>query len=286
MAQAGLGTAPGTSGSTSLCTGPICNVIADGTTVIGDYGIASSTAGRIHDTGSATPPANKDSFLILSVATVGNLAKVEINTPDFYAAQALGKIYALQISAVGLTAGDTVNFNATTPADGGAYGNCAFATSKSGTTDSVSLNCDAPITTAVSGINPAVAVQAATTAAGDTSTFTYLNGVAGVGATLTGPTNNVAVIIDGFTFTALGQRLLVKNDTQQYGRDSSHQWDRKRGHAVGGKFFGHDSRNGSDYVYPVLGEPGESGKGRLSWNWHRSFCGLDANGHKQSNCCG
>lgn len=72
---------------------------------------------------------------------------------------------------------------------------------------------DVAVANAVAGINPAVAVQAATTAAGDTSGFTYNNGVSGVGATFTG-TVNTAVTIDGYTFTAVGQRLLVKNDTQ------------------------------------------------------------------------
>lgn len=72
---------------------------------------------------------------------------------------------------------------------------------------------DVAVANAIAGVNPAVAVQAATTAAGDTSGFTYNNGVSGIGATFTG-TVNTAVTIDGFTFTALGQRLLVKNDTQ------------------------------------------------------------------------
>jgi hypothetical protein len=69
------------------------------------------------------------------------------------------------------------------------------------------------VANAVSGVNPAVAVQAATTLASNTSSYTYNNGVSGVGATLTGPTNT-ALTVDGFTFTALGQRILVKNDTQ------------------------------------------------------------------------
>lgn len=69
------------------------------------------------------------------------------------------------------------------------------------------------VANAVAGVNPAVAVQAATIQASDTSGFTYSNGVAGIGATLTG-TVNTAVTIDAFTFTAVGQRLLVKNDTQ------------------------------------------------------------------------
>ena len=101
--------------------------------------------------------------------------------------------------------------------------NVALAGSPTTTTQaagdsSTKIATDAFVTTAVNnaiaGVNPAVAVAAATVAAADTSSYVYNNGVSGVGATLTGPTANVAVTIDGFTFTALGQRLLVKNDTQ------------------------------------------------------------------------
>lgn len=72
---------------------------------------------------------------------------------------------------------------------------------------------DTAVANAIAGVNPAVAVQAATTAASDTSSYTYNNGVSGVGATLTGVANT-ALTVDGYTFTAIGQRLLVKNDTQ------------------------------------------------------------------------
>jgi hypothetical protein len=72
---------------------------------------------------------------------------------------------------------------------------------------------DLAVANGIAGVNPAVAVQAATTAASDTSSFSYSNGVSGIGATLTGP-NNTALVVDGFTFNTLGQRLLVKNDTQ------------------------------------------------------------------------
>jgi hypothetical protein len=77
---------------------------------------------------------------------------------------------------------------------------------------------DAFVTTAVAnaiaGVNPAVAVSAATTAAANTSTWTYNNGTSGIGATFTGPVNT-AITIDGFTFTTITtQSLLVKNDTQ------------------------------------------------------------------------
>lgn len=69
------------------------------------------------------------------------------------------------------------------------------------------------INNAIAGINPAVAVQAATTTAANTSGLTYNNGAAGIGATFIGA-NNTPIVIDGFTFAALGQRLLIKNDTQ------------------------------------------------------------------------
>ena len=79
VAIAGAGAAPGTTGSTNVCNSELCNVIADGTTVIGDYGNPSTTtAGRIHDTGSTSPIAGVDNFLILSATTVGNPATIEI----------------------------------------------------------------------------------------------------------------------------------------------------------------------------------------------------------------
>jgi hypothetical protein len=76
---------------------------------------------------------------------------------------------------------------------------------------------DAFVTTAVAnaiaGVNPAVAVSAATTQASDTSGLTYANGASGIGATLTG-TINTPITIDGVSLNTLGNRLLVKNDTQ------------------------------------------------------------------------
>ncbi len=65
----------------------------------------------------------------------------------------------------------------------------------------------------IAAFNPAIECFAATTSASDTSGFTYNNGVSGVGATFTG-TANTPVTIDGQTFTILGQKLFVKDDTQ------------------------------------------------------------------------
>ena len=69
------------------------------------------------------------------------------------------------------------------------------------------------VDTQFSAVNPAVAVTIATTAVGDTSGLTYLNGAAGIGATFTGSVNT-PLTIDGVTLTSVNQRVLVKNDTQ------------------------------------------------------------------------
>lgn len=104
---------------------------------------------------------------------------------------------------VGLTATQTLtNKTATTPA-------ASDNSTKVATTAYVTTG----IANAIAAGNPAVAVQASTTVAGDTSTYTYNNGASGIGATLTGVANT-ALTVDGYTFTAVGQRLLVKNDTQ------------------------------------------------------------------------
>lgn len=61
------------------------------------------------------------------------------------------------------------------------------------------------------GLNPAVAVQAATAAILPNSP-TYNNGAAGIGAFITTTTLNTALVIDGQTINTLGQRVLVKNE--------------------------------------------------------------------------
>lgn len=64
------------------------------------------------------------------------------------------------------------------------------------------------INNAIAGVNPAVAVLAAT--ATTLSTYTYSNGVSGIGATITFATG--PLIVDGYTYTTIGQRVLIKNE--------------------------------------------------------------------------
>jgi hypothetical protein len=70
----------------------------------------------------------------------------------------------------------------------------------------------AAINSAIAGVNPAVAVQAATTTV--LPAVTYFNGVAGIGATLT--QNSAAVLVlDGYTPVLL-DRLLIKNQASAF----------------------------------------------------------------------
>ena len=79
--------------------------------------------------------------------------------------------------------------------------------------NSTKLATTAYVTTAVAnalaGVNPAVAVQAATTA--NVAGYTYNNGVSGVGATLT-QNSAAVVVIDGYTLL-LNDRVLFKNQS-------------------------------------------------------------------------
>jgi hypothetical protein len=87
------------------------------------------------------------------------------------------------------------------------------ATSDNSTKAASTAYVTTAITNAIAAVNPAVAVQAATTSASNTSGLTYFNGVSGIGASFTGSVAT-AITFDGFTFTTLGQRALIKNDTQ------------------------------------------------------------------------
>lgn len=69
------------------------------------------------------------------------------------------------------------------------------------------------VSNAVAGVNPAVAVQAASAAVLPNSP-TYSNGVSGVGATLTSG-SNTALIVDGYT-VLINDRVLVKNQTSAF----------------------------------------------------------------------
>lgn len=160
-------------------------------------------------------------------ASAGTVTSISVNTANGLAGSSSGGAtpsLTLSTTITGILQGNGTAISAATTTGSGSVvlataptlSNPVVGTQSQGdnsTKGASTAYVDVAIANAVAGVNPAVAVQAATTSAGDTSALTYNNGVSGVGATLTGA-NNTALTVDGFTFTTVGQRLLVKNDTQ------------------------------------------------------------------------
>lgn len=80
-------------------------------------------------------------------------------------------------------------------------------------TNTTQLATMAALQTAIQGVNPAVAVQAATTAVLPNSP-TYSNGASGIGATLTAG-SAAALVVDGYT-PVLNDRILVKTQASSF----------------------------------------------------------------------
>ena len=173
--------------------------------------------------GTASGPGSSALTLATVNSNIGTFASVTVNgkglvtaaaalTGDVTTSSAAATVAKIQGTAVSGTTGTTNVVFSSAPT----MSNPVVGTQSQGDASTKAASTayvDTAVANAIAGINPAVAVQAATTAAGDTSSLTYNNGASGIGATFTG-SNNTAITIDGFTFTALGQRLLVKNDTQ------------------------------------------------------------------------
>ncbi len=162
------------------------------------------------------------------LAAAGYLTAISVVTANGFAGASSGgptPALTLSTTVTGILQGDGTAISAAPVTGSGAVvlamtptlSNPIVGTQAQGndsTTAASTAYVDTAVANAVAGINPAVAVQAATTASSNTAGFTYNNGVSGVGATLTDNTINSPLTVDGYTFTAIGQRLLVKNDTQ------------------------------------------------------------------------
>jgi hypothetical protein len=201
------GTSCGTSGNASVAISGQASCVFDNATTAGDFVVVSTTVnGDCHDAGSTVPASVSVLGQVLS--TNGGAGTYVVDISPIGAMAALnskakpgGSTTQLQYNSAGSFAGVT--------------GNCTVSAGVlSCTTPSASTDV-APksyVDSVGAAINPAVAVQAATTQASDTSGLTYTH-IAGIGDFFTGSVNT-AITVDGFTFTAVNQRLLVKNDTQ------------------------------------------------------------------------
>lgn len=228
-AGAGSGSVTSVGTGTGLTGGPI--------TGAGTISIANNTANTLagYNASGVFSDVTVGSGLTLSGGTItasaggspafntitsgtNTTAAMIVGTGASLAASGSGTIAATTVATnANLTGPITSVGNATTISNNVALPGSPTTTTQSpltsNTTISTTAYTDAAVAAAIAGVNPATAVSAATIQASDTSGFTYNNGASGIGATFTG-TTNTAITIDGFTFTAVGQRLLVKNDTQ------------------------------------------------------------------------
>lgn len=138
---------------------------------------------------ASTPPSTGGSGAVSSVSNADGTLIISPTTGSVVASIPSGVALPGSPTTTTQTAGDSSNKIATD----------AFVTTA--------------VNNAIAGVNPAVAVAAATTQASNTSSLTYNNGASGIGASFTG-TTNVALVFDGQTLTAVNQRVLIKNDTQ------------------------------------------------------------------------
>jgi len=190
-------------------------------------------AGGININGSPITTAGTMSVVLPAIGvagTYGNSSTFPIITTDDF-----GRISSIStqtvtttsgtVTSVGLNSTSTITITGSTSpiTTSGTYsvsippsvalsGNPTTTTQSAGD-NSTKIATDAFVTTAianaVAGINPAVAVQAATIA--NVPGYTYNNGVGGIGATLT-QTVAATVTIDGYT-PVLNDRILFKNQT-------------------------------------------------------------------------
>lgn len=121
------------------------------------------------------------------------------------------------ITLTGDVTGSGTGSFATTIKSSVALAGSPTTTTQASTDNSTKISTTAYVTTAiaaaVAGVNPAVAVSAATTTALINSP-TYNNGVSGVGATLTAGSNGV-LSLDGYT-PILNDRILAKNQASAF----------------------------------------------------------------------
>lgn len=179
--------------------------------VIGQVLFANTTSGVT----TLTPGATSAGTLTLPAGTDTLIGKATTDTltNKTYDTAGSGNAFKINGTAISAVTGTGAVVLATSPTV--TLASASTAVTQSAGDNTTAIATDAFVTTAVANaiaaVNPAMAVQCATTAAGDTSGLTYVH-VAGVGDTFTG-TANTAITIDGHALLA-GDRVLIKNDTQ------------------------------------------------------------------------
>lgn len=221
----GIGAAPGTTGLTGVSLIGFNSVIFDNTAIANHFAQVSTTVdGDLHDVGATRPTNGQPFYFVFSgnsgagtAAVIRDLTGSELNASSSNSGKSTIQINGGGtqpnvnfVSGSGLVLTGTNSGNTTTVTP-------TFTTQAAGnntTNVATTAFTTTAINNAIAGINPAVAVQAATATILPNSP-TYNNGVGGIGAFLTTATLNTALVVDGYT-AVLGDRILVKNQASAF----------------------------------------------------------------------
>lgn len=146
----GLGVAPGTTGSTGMCTIGFCTVLFDNSATANHFAQeSSSTNGYLSDVG-ATKPTNGQPFYFIYAgnAGAGTTGVIRNLTPDELTQSSSGgggSKTTIQINGTAVANGNVLNINSTTPAAPAGSVNITLQTSTSGKTTSASGYISAPL---------------------------------------------------------------------------------------------------------------------------------------------
>jgi hypothetical protein len=233
----------GTTGNAQIAREGEALCVFDGATTASDYVQMSPTvAGDCHDAGAAVPASGQIFGRVLSTNGAGGTYNMTIAPPHYGGGAsggllgdpgsngvvirtALNTTTARTItgtSPITVTNGDGTAGNPTiacatcAPLNSPTFTGTPAAPTQTAGDNTTALATDAFVTTAINnaiaGVNPAVAVLAASTA---NVVGTYSNGVAGVGATFT-VTATGAFSLDGVAINTIGQRVLLKNQSTAF----------------------------------------------------------------------
>lgn len=211
------------SGTSSITNGDLSGDVTTSGTLATTIAANAVTTGKINNAAvTYAKIQNESAVTLLGNPTGGAQAPSEITLGSGLSFSgttltASGAVSSVSNADGTLTISPTTGAVVASIATSAALPGSPTTTTQAATDNSTKVATTSYVTTAVNnaiaGVNPAVAVQVATTQASDTSSLTYNNGASGIGATFTG-TTNTALTFDGVTLTSLAQRVLVKNDTQ------------------------------------------------------------------------
>jgi len=212
----------GTTGNAQICIQGRCAAIFDNTSVVNDWAILSTTvAGDLHDTGSTSETIGQQNVLVDGVNSgAGTAANLRFGGLDAFTVASKSPNLPKSATLLGTNSGGIAQAATTTgtgttavlsvsPALTGSPTAPTQAASDNSTKIASTAYVTTGISNAIAGVNPAVAVLAASTA---NIAGTYTSVGSGIGDTFL-VTATGAFTLDGIAINTIGQRVLLKDQS-------------------------------------------------------------------------